>query len=46
MSLALTKMAVLGTERVGRTLVKMVTDVDGHVWVVKAMMVPQNGKKR
>ena len=40
------KMEVLGIERVGRTSVKMVTDVDGHGWVVKATMVPQNGKKR
>lgn len=45
MSLALMKMAVLGIERVGKTLVKMDTDVDGQGWVVKAMMVPRNGKK-
>lgn len=40
------KMAVLGTEKVGKTLVIMDTDVDGQGWVVVPMMVPQNGKKR
>lgn len=39
------KMAVLGIEKVGRILEKMVTDVDGREWVVRAMTAPQSGKK-
>lgn len=40
------KMEVLGIGKVGRTLVRMDTDVDGLEWVVNRMTVTQNGKKR
>ena len=46
MSLALMKMEAHGFEKLERTLVKTDTDADGQGWVVKAMMAPQNGKKR
>lgn len=45
MNLGPMKMAVLGIEKVGRILEKMVTDVDGREWVVRAMTAPQSGKK-
>lgn len=40
------KMEVLGIEKVGKTWVKMDTDVGGQGWVVNLLMVPPNGKKR
>lgn len=46
MNLGLMKMAVLGIGRVEKILVTMDTDADGQGWVGRAMMVPQNGKKR
>lgn len=46
MSLALMKMGVPGTEKVGKNWVKMDINVDGQEWVVNRMMAPQNGKKR
>lgn len=46
MNLALMKMVVRGIGKVGRTLAKMDTDVDGQGWVAKAMMPFQNGEKR
>ncbi|KAJ8561309.1 hypothetical protein K7X08_027499 [Anisodus acutangulus] len=45
MNQGLTKMVVLGIERVEKTLVKMDTDADGQRWVDRAMTAPQNGKK-
>lgn len=38
-------MAVLGTERAGKTWAIMDTDVDGQGWAVDLMLVLQNGKK-
>lgn len=46
MNLVLVKMAVLGTEKAGRTWAAMDTDVDGQGWVGAPMMVLQNGEKR
>jgi hypothetical protein len=45
-SLAPMKMGVPGTEKLGKSWVKMDIDVDGQEWVVNPMMVLQNGKKR
>lgn len=46
MRLALTKMVVLGIEKVEKKFGKMDTDVDGQGWVANAVMAPQNGMKR
>jgi len=46
MSPALMKMGVPGTEKMGKSWVKMGIDVDGQEWVANPMMVPHNGKKR
>lgn len=40
------KMAVLGLEKVDRTLEKMGTDVGGQGWAVDPMMAPLSGQKR
>lgn len=39
-------MGVPGTEKMGKSSVKMDIDVDGQEWVVNPMIVHQNGKKR
>ena len=39
------KMALLDIDKAGRTLVKMDTSVDGQIWVVNLMTVPQNERK-
>ena len=46
MNRASMKMEVHGIVKVGKSLEKMGTDVDGQWWVVIPKMVPLNGKKR
>ena len=46
MNRASMRMAALGIVKVGKSLGKMGTDVDGQGWVDNPKMVPLNGKRR